>query len=159
LVVFVEISVEGKNGQGTKKWKNLLPPVIGGLTLGASMVIRKFALDNSNTPIFGVAIAYLFSLIPYIIMIVFSASTRKGLSLKQDFRWFWVAGVGQAVSWLLAFYALSYEKVSITTPLLSVEPLFVVAFAYFYLRKVERVSAKLVASIAVIVLGIALITI
>jgi len=83
---------------------------------------------------------------------------RKDLSLKKDFRWFWVAGIGQAVSWLLAFYALSFEQVSITTPLLAVEPLFVVAFGYFYVRELERVSAKLAASIAICVLGVALIT-
>jgi uncharacterized membrane protein len=81
------------------------------------------------------------------------------LSLKRDFRWFWGAGIGQAVSWLLAFYALSSEQVSITAPLLSIEPLFVVAFAYFYLKECEYVSIKLVASIAVTVLGVVLITI
>ena len=79
--------------------------------------------------------------------------------MKQDFRWFWIAGVGQAVSWLLAFFALSVEQVSITTPLLAVEPLFVVAFAHFYLKDVERVSSQLVVSVAVTVLGIVLISI
>ena len=58
----------------------------------------------------------------------------------------------------MAFYALSFEQVSITTPLLSIEPLFVVAFAYFYLRKQELVSTKLLASIAITVIGVALIT-
>jgi len=79
------------------------------------------------------------------------------LSLNKDFRWFWAAGIGQAASWLLAFYALSVEQVSITTPLLAVEPLFVVAFGYLYLREQEHVSAKLAASIAVTVLGVVLI--
>jgi drug/metabolite transporter (DMT)-like permease len=158
-VILVEFTVDSKNGQGTRSWKNLAPPIIGSLTLGASMVIRKFALDTSNVPVFGVATAYLFSLFPYIIILAFSPSTRQNLSLKQDVRWFWVAGVGQAVSWLLAFYALSFETVAITTPLLSVEPLFVVSFAYFYLKKVEHVSAKLLASVAITVLGIVLITI
>jgi len=60
---------------------------------------------------------------------------------------------------MLAFYALSYETVSITTPLLSIEPLFVAVFAYFYLRRIENVSAKLLANIVFTVLGIALVTI
>jgi len=38
-----------------------------------------------------------------------------------------------------------------------VEPLFVVAFGYFYLREQEHVSSKLAASIAVTVLGVVLI--
>ena len=158
-VVLVEFTVDRKNGQGTRSWKSLAPPIIGGLTLGASAVIRKFALDTSNVPVFGVASAYLFSLIPYVVILAFSRSTRSDLSLKRDLRWFWVAGVGQTISWLLAFYALSYETVAITTPLLSVEPLFVVAFAYFYLKKVEHISAVLLASVSITVLGIVLITI
>jgi drug/metabolite transporter (DMT)-like permease len=88
---------------------------------------------------------------------MFSASTRKELSLKRDFRFFWKAGIGQALSWILSFYALSYEEVSIITPLLAIEPLFVVFFAYFYLRELERVSPKLVASIILTVVGVILV--
>ncbi len=78
--------------------------------------------------------------------------------MKRDTRLFWTAGVGQAVSWVLSFYALSYADVSIITPLLSVEPLFVALFAYLYLKGMERISPKLVVSIILTVLGVALIT-
>jgi uncharacterized membrane protein len=78
--------------------------------------------------------------------------------LKQDFRFFWKAGIGQALSWILSFYALSYEQVSIITPLLSIEPLFVALFAYVYLRELEHVSRKLVVSIILTVLGVVLVT-
>jgi drug/metabolite transporter (DMT)-like permease len=70
---------------------------------------------------------------------------------------FWVAGVGQAITWMLSFYALSYDDVSVITPLLSIEPVFVALFAYLYLRKIERVSPKLV-SIVLTVLGVVLVT-
>jgi drug/metabolite transporter (DMT)-like permease len=158
-VVFVEMSINGKYGHGKIDRHNIIVPVLGGVTLGFATLFRKFALDTSNIPIMGVAIAYVFSLLPYIVILAFSSRSRQSLSLKQDFRWFWAAGIGQAVSWLLAFYALSFSQVSITTPLLAVEPLFVVAFAYFYLKEVEHVSAKLIASVAVTVLGVVLITI
>ncbi len=157
-VIFVERSMNGKNKSASVGWKSFVAPVLGGVLLGAATILRKFALEESNAPVLGVAIAYVFSLLPYVVMLSASTNTRKELSLKNDLRWFWLAGIGQAVSWLLAFYALSFEQVSITTPLLSIEPLFVVAFAYFYLRKQELVSTKLVASIAVTVLGVALIT-
>ncbi len=158
-VVFVETSISGKSSQIASGWKSLVVPVLGGITLGVATLFRKFALDVSNAPILGVAIAYLFSLLPYIIILAASSTTRLELSMKQDFRWFWAAGIGQAISWLLAFFALNTEQVSITTPLLAVEPLFVVAFAYFYLKDLERVSAKLITSIAITVLGIVLISI
>jgi uncharacterized membrane protein len=131
--------------------------VLGGLTLGISSIIRKYALDVCDAPVLGVAVAYTFSLLPYFLMLMLSTSTRKELSLKRDLRFFWIAGIGQALSWILSFYALSYEQVSIITPLLSIEPLFVVLFAYFYLRELEHVSPKLVASIVLTVIGVILV--
>jgi drug/metabolite transporter (DMT)-like permease len=157
-VILVERCMNGKIGHENIGWKGIVAPLLGGLMLGGATIFRKFALEESNAPVLGVAIAYVFSLLPYLFALGGYSPLRKDLSLKKDFRWFWVAGIGQAVSWLLAFYALSFEQVSITTPLLAVEPLFVVAFGYFYVRELERVSAKLAASIAITVLGVALIT-
>jgi drug/metabolite transporter, DME family len=158
-VIFIDLTMHGSNGgEASGGRRNLIFPVIGGVMLGISSIIRKYALNYSNTPIMGVAIAYTFSLLPYLVMLAGSFSTRRGLSLKQDLRWFWIAGIGQAVSWALAFYALSYDQVSIVTPLLSAEPLFVVAFAYFYLGEMEKVSWKMLASIAVTILGVVLVS-
>jgi drug/metabolite transporter (DMT)-like permease len=157
-VVFVEMSSRGKNGGGNGGWKALMLPVLGGLTLGASSVIRKLALDVNNAPVLGVAVGYTFSLLPYALILMASAPTRKELKPKQDFRWFWVAGVGQAITWILAYYALSFEQVSITTPILSIEPVFVAVFAYVYLRELEQVSLELLVSIVITVIGVVLVT-
>jgi len=157
-VVFVELSNRGGNGEGKGGWRSLIFPVLGGVTLGVSSVIRKFALDLNNAPVLGVAIGYTFSLLPYALILAASVPTREKLRLKRDFRWFWVAGVGQAVTWILAYYALSFEQVSVITPLLSIEPLFVVVFAYVYLRELEHVTPKLLASVTLTVLGVVLVT-
>ena len=133
-VIFVEFtSREANNGEKSVR-KSLVFPVLGGLTLGASAIIRKSALNLFDAPVLGVAIAYTFSFLLYAVMFAFSKPTRKEMSLRKDFRLFWVAGVGQALSWIFSFYALSVEKVSVITPLLSIEPLFVVLLAYLYLR-------------------------
>ena len=91
-------------------------------------------------------------------MLMSSNTARKGLAVKQNVRWFWAAGVGQAAAWLLAFYAFSFEQVTIVTPLISIEPLFVVGFAFLFLKELEPVSPKLLISIALTVLGVALVT-
>ncbi len=156
-VVLVERFMNGKNGHENAGWKRLTVPVVGGLMLGGATVFRKLALEQSDAPVLGVAIAYVFSFLPYLLALLAYSPTRKKLSLRSDLRWFWVAGIGQAASWLLAFYALSLAQVSITTPLLAVEPLFVVAFGYFYVRELESVSLRLAAGIAITALGVALI--
>jgi len=157
-VIVVEFtSREANNGEKSVR-KSLVFPVLGGLTLGASAIIRKSALNLFDAPVLGVAVAYTFSFLLYAAMLAFSKPTRKELSLRQDFRLFWVAGVGQALSWIFSFYALSVEKVSVITPLLSIEPIFVVLLAYLYLRGTEHVSLKLVASIILTVIGVILVT-
>jgi len=157
-VIIVEFSSrEANNGEKSVR-KSLVFPVLGGLTLGASAIIRKSALNLFDAPVLGVAVAYTFSFLLYAVMLAFSKPTRKELSLRQDFRLFWVAGVGQALSWIFSFYALSIEKVSVITPLLSIEPIFVVLLAYLYLRGTEHVSLKLVASIILTVFGVIFVT-
>lgn len=158
-VIFVEASSRNINGGKVSFRHHLIFPILGGLTLGVGSIIRKYALDISDLPIFGVAVAYAFSLLPYILMLTFSNSTRKSISLKRDVRLFWTAGIGQAISWILTFYALSYTQVSVATPLFSTEPIFVVFFAYLYLRGLERMSHKILLSIILTMLGIVLITI
>ena len=155
----VEMSSREINSGVKYNRRNLIFPILGGLTLGVSSIIRKYALDIYNAPVLGVAVAYTFSFLPHAVMLMGSRSTRKDLSLKRDFRFFWIAGIGQAISWILSFYALSYERVSIITPLLSVEPLFVALFAYIYLKDLEQVSRKLVVSIILTFLGVVLVTV
>jgi drug/metabolite transporter (DMT)-like permease len=162
LVIFGGIFV-GTNSRKIKMGdkpsrKGLAFPIVGGLTLAVSSIIRKYALNLYNAPLLGVAVAYTFSLLSYSLMLMLSASTRKELSLKSDLRFFWKTGIGQALAWILIFYALSYEQVSIVTPLLAIEPLFVAFFAYLYLRKLEYVSPKLAVSMILTVFGIILVT-
>lgn len=138
--------------------RNLIFPLIGGLTLAVGSIMRKFALDLFNAPVLGVALAYTFSLIPFLIIYLTSKPTRQAVDLKRDMRLFWAAGIGQAITWMLGFYALSNAEVSVVVPILSTEPVFVAIFAYLYLKKIEKVSAKLVVSIILTVIGVILVT-
>jgi drug/metabolite transporter, DME family len=156
--IFVEWSSREINIQGTKaKGRFLVYPILGGLALGAGSILRKYALNLFDAPILGVCVAYTFSLLPFVIFF-FSSQLKKELSVKRDLRLFWAAGIGQAVTWILSFYAFSLEDVSVVTPLLSIEPVFVAIFAYLYLKKIEQLSRKLSISIILIMVGIILIT-
>jgi drug/metabolite transporter (DMT)-like permease len=150
--ILVEWSAkEGNNGIKYSR-KDLIYPIIGGVALGVGSILRKYALTLFDAPVLGVSVAYTASLFPFLITLVFSASTRKELSLTRDMRLFWVAGIGQAITWMLSFYALSFDAVYVITPLLSIEPVFVATFAMLYLRKIERVSKKMIISIVLTVL-------
>lgn len=143
-----------KEREGLKSW---IFPIIGGITIAIGSVISKYALNLSNAPIFGVAIAYTFSLLPYGLILLTSRQTRIGLNLKQDLRLFWIAGIGQAISWTFTYAAFQFDQVATVNPIISSEPIFVVIFGYFLLRNIETVSKKVAASIIITVLGVALV--
>jgi len=138
--------------------KSLIYPLLGGIVLAIGAIMRKYALNLYDAPVLGVALAYTFSLLPFLLIIGISTTTRRDISLKRDIRLFWGAGVGQAVTWLLAFYALSFEGVSVVAPLLSTEPLFIVLFVYFYLKRIECVSRDLALSVLLTALGVVLVS-
>ena len=138
--------------------KDLSLPLAGGVALALANIIRKYALTLYNAPALGVLVSYAFSLIVYSTVLMCHTPTRRKLSLKKDGPLFWIAGIGQAVSWILIFYALSYEQVSTVTSLLVTEPLFVVLFAHLFLRKLEKISPNLVIGTILTVFGVALIT-
>jgi drug/metabolite transporter, DME family len=156
--ILVEWSSQKAGNLNIHSRKDLIYPVLGGVALAAGSILRKSALIQFDAPVLGVAVAYTASILPFLIILVSSASSRKELSLKRDLRLFWAAGVGQAITWMLSFYALSFDDVSVITPLLSIEPVFVAIFAYLYLRKIEHVSKRLVVSIILTVLGVVLVT-
>jgi drug/metabolite transporter, DME family len=155
--VLVEWSSREAGSLGHSK-KDLIYPILGGVALGFGSILRKYGLNLFDAPVLGVAVAYTASLLPFLVIVMFSESTRKQLSLKRDMRLFWVAGIGQAITWMLSFYALSFDDVSVITPLLSIEPVFVALFAFLYLRKIEHVSPRLVVSIVLTLIGVVLVT-
>lgn len=139
--------------------KGLIIPVVGSLALAFSQIVRKEALNIYNQPLLGVAVGYTATLLVYLIVMTLSKNTRTSKFSRQDIKMFWKPGVGIAMGWLLSFLALSQEMVSIVAPILQTELLFILLFTYIFLRKIEKISLKLVASALLIVIGVILISI
>lgn len=139
--------------------KGFIVPVLGSLALAFSQIVRKEGLNIYNQPLLGVAIGYSTSLVIYLIVIAFSKDSRPRKYSRADLQMFWKPGIGIAIGWMLSFLALSQEKVSVVVPILQIELLFILFFAYVFLRKLENFSLKLVASALLIIAGIILLSI
>jgi drug/metabolite transporter, DME family len=139
--------------------KDLIFPVLGSLALAFSQIVRKEGLNVYNQPLLGVAVGYATTLLFYLIIMAFSKNARASKFSSKDLKMFWLPGVGIAAGWLLSFIALSQEMVAVVVPVLQTELLFVLLFAFIFLRKLERVSFKLVASAVLIVAGVVLLSI
>ena len=159
-VIFVGRNINNGDARpkSTSK-RGLIVPILGSLALAFSQIVRKEGLNIYNQPLLGVAVGYFTSLIVYLLLLVFSSGTRTTGFSRKDLRMFWKPGVGIAAGWLLSFLALSQEMVSIVAPILQTELLFILLFAYIFLRKQEKISIKLAASALLIVAGVILISI
>ena len=136
--------------------KGIIVPILGALALASAQIVRKEGINIYNQPLLGTAIAYSTSFIVYLIIMALSVKTRPRKYSRKDFQMFWKPGLGIAAGWLLSFLALSQERVSIVVPILQVELLFILLFAYIFLRELEKFSLKVVASAFLIIAGIIL---
>lgn len=159
-VIFIERNLSNsKAGSGRVSKRGLVFPLLSSIAIATSQIIRKHGLNIYNEPFLGVALGYLLSFLIYLLVLACSNSTRASLSLSRDFQLFWKAGVLMTLAWVLAFFALSLERVSIVTPVLQIEALFVFLFTYLYLRDSERISFSLIATTLLILTGVMLVSI
>jgi uncharacterized membrane protein len=159
-VIFIGRNINNGDTQTTNTTKKgIIIAFLGSLAMAFSQILRKEGLNIYNEPLLGVAAGYTTSLIVYLLVIRFSRTTETPHFSLNDVRNFWKPGVGIATGWLLAFVALSQEMVSIVAPILQTELLFILFFAYVFLRKQEKISLKLAASAILIVTGVILVTI
>jgi DME family drug/metabolite transporter len=149
----------GENGSRNATKKGLIVPVAGSLAFAFSYIVRKEALNIYNQPLLGVSVGYTTSLFVYLLAMAFSKNAGTSGFSRSDLKMFWKPGVGMAMAWLLSFFALSQEMVSIVAPVLQTELLFILFFTYIFLRKIEKLSPKLVVSSLLIVAGVILISI
>jgi len=77
---------------------------------------------------------------------------------RQCFWYFLAAGVTISLVMVCIYYALDLGKVSVVIPISSTAPFFSLIFTAIFLRDVERVTLKIVLAAAMIVGGVALLT-
>ena len=150
---------KGQNSSRNATKKGLIVPFAGSLAFAFSHIVRKEALNIYNQPLLGVSVGYTTSLLVYLLAMAFSKNAVTSGFSRNDLKMFWKPGVGMAMAWLLSFFALSQEMVSIVAPVLQTELLFILFFTYIFLRKIEKLSPKLVVSSLLIVAGVILISI
>jgi len=159
-VVLIERNF-GKPKTGSERTlkRSLVFPLLATLTVSLSTIVRKHGLNICNEPLLGVAIGYSSTFLLYLVLSIFSNCKRGSMFSGKDFRLFWKAGVGMSLAWILSFYALRHERVSIVTSLIQTEPLFILFFTHLYLKELECVSFKLLISALLIVTGVMFVSI
>lgn len=151
----VIVSLERSGGQIETEWKkiDLLIPMAAGACYGMSHVFRKMGLNITPNPFVGV-MGQNIGAIAFVPLLVFPGKNQKG-AISKEFRiwiWFLLVGFLQLVAQWCLFEALELGSVVIVSPLSSLSTFFVLILTTLFLRKLEKVTWKIVLG-AVLMVG------
>jgi uncharacterized membrane protein len=158
-IVIFERDMNNDPGVGKRNSKDLIFPLLSALFFSFAVVTRKMGLNILDSPIFGVTVGFVTSMVIYSFVCLGSKKMRSSITVKkQDLPYFFGAGISLTAAWLTMFYALSYGEAIIVTPLANLHPLFVVILSYFFLGKIDKITGGIMLGAGVVVAGVLLIT-
>ena len=163
LIVFgvATIGSEESGGQIEKEWskKDLIFPFLAAASFGLTHVFRKMGLNVAPEPIVGVTVqnATAFVLFP-VLALAQRNQQRMVLNDKRAWFVFGLSGFLNFAAQLCMFCALNLGQVLIVTPLSALSPFFVLVFVGIFLRRLERVTWKIVLGSVSIVGGTVVLT-
>jgi len=158
-IVIFERDMNNETGFGSRNRKDLIFPLLAAVFFSFAVVTRKLGLNVLDSPIFGVTVGFVTSMVVYSAVCLGSKKMRSAISIrKQDLPIFLAAGTFLTAAWLSLFYALSYGEAIIVTPLANLHPMFVLVLSYFFLGKLEKITKGIVVGACVVVAGVLLIT-
>lgn len=155
-IILLEKNLNNSNINSRRRMgKHLLYPLMAAVFIGFANVLRRLGLIEYSQVLMGVATGSLASLGVYGSLIISSSTIRNSISLNREaFILVGKAGLVLSGAWFFNFYALSIEEAIVVSSLRSTTPLFVLLFSHFFLKKLERLSLKLLIGTFVIVLGV-----
>jgi len=158
LIVGGVVTISGEKSGDRFKRKDFLFPVLAGLALGVTPVLRKLGLMHVPFPIYGVVTAALGGVLGLSAMArFFPRGERLRLAPKGLLFFGWAASFALAGR-LLFFDALNRGEFSRVVFLIHTMPLWVLLLSWLLLRESERITSRLVAATVVVVLGIGVIS-
>ncbi len=134
-------------------------PIAASALAGASQVVRKFGLAAVPHPFLAAAVTATSSLVVSVLTLWYVEKSRETWKInRQCFWWFLGAGITISLGMTCIYYALDLGKVSVVIPISSIGPFFSLILTSVFLRDVERVTVRIIASAGMIVGGVLLIT-
>ncbi len=146
--------------EGEAKWKrsDLLFPLAAAFLAAISQNIRKAGLLILPNPYVAAAVTTTTSLVVFFSTLSLSGQSRSFRMNRASVPFYGAAALVATAAQLLSFVALSRAEVSVVVTLTSTSPLFTVVLSGFFLRDLEKITAKVVIGALLLVAGILLIT-
>ncbi|MFC1943159.1 EamA family transporter [Chloroflexota bacterium] len=128
-----------------------------GLAYGVSAVLIRHGVGNMTPPLVGAAISMLSGTLGLFVIggrgvKASLVENRKAVILML------CAGLAGACGIISSFFALSMAPVVVVSPLQSTTPIFTLLWSWLFLRRLERITPRLVLGSVLVVAGIAMVT-
>ena len=148
------------DGSGESEWKlfDIIFPLGAAFVGAVSQNLRKGGLLILPDPYIGAAIATTTSLTIFAISLLVMGRIRLIQPRRESFPFFGSAALVAATAQILNFMALTKGEVSAMAPLLDSTPLFTVLFSAIFLRDLEKVTARIVLGVLLMLTGAIIIT-
>jgi drug/metabolite transporter (DMT)-like permease len=153
------ISLEKSGGQIDKEWskRDLIFPLAAGACYGVAQVFRKMGLNVSPTPLVGVMVQNVGAMAS-IPLLAFTGGRQNEAFSNNKKVWsiFSVVAILQILAQWCLFKALDLGTVVVVSPLSSLSSFFALLLTALFLRKLEKVTWKIVIG-AILIVGATLV--
>ena len=159
MVVGVIAISSDKSGGQRANWskRDIIFPIMAGACFGIAHVLRKMGLNIVPDCIVGVTVQNIIALAFFPLLY---AVQRQKVVLNDGRAWFifGLAGLFSIIGQFFLFYALNLGQVIIVSPLTSLSPLVVFFLVGIFLKRLEKVTWKIVSGAFFIIGGTTVLT-
>lgn len=140
-------------------WAALLLPSLAGLCFALADLLRKLGLERTPEPALGALVAVATMLTIMIATSTAVPTMRSKLRVGAGWPWLLGSGAALAVALLSLYRALEDGAMSVIGPIVSAQPLVVIAVSLVLLRDIERVTVRMGVGTVLAVTGVTLVAI
>jgi uncharacterized membrane protein len=137
--------------------RDLLYPFIGASCFGTVQILRKLGLASAG-PLLGATINVTAALIGTTAFVAASGNLGSLRCSRRSLLYFIAGGIAENGGVFLLLLALGFGDVSVVIPLAGTAPLFVLGLAYLIPSERNKLGWRIVAGVALIVLGVSLLS-
>ena len=136
---------------------DLIYPFIGASCFGTVQILRKLGLASAG-PLLGATINVTAALIATTAFVAASGNLGSLRCSRRSLLYFIGGGIAENGGVFLLLLALGFGDVSVVIPLAGTAPLFVLGLAYLIPSERSKLGWRIVAGVALVVLGVALLS-
>ncbi|MBT3353224.1 MAG: DMT family transporter [Nitrospinaceae bacterium] len=154
------LSIQENDSRSFKDWLQgaLIFPLVASVAYALPPLFSKYAYAYQQTPEVGIAVAFFAANLFLVTFKPFLPGDSEASVNRAGFLWIVTAGLFSSGSSFFLWTAIMLGDVSTTMPLSRTAPIYILILSYFFLKKMEFITRRMVIGTLLVVIGGVLIT-